>query len=45
VVDGLVELEDPERQQVAKHIHARPMFVDQKAIRAHFSGQRSAGMR
>ena len=46
VVDRLVELQRcPSGSSVAKHIQARPMLVDQKLIRAHRSGQRSAGIR
>ena len=30
---------------MAKHIQASPMLVDQKLMRAHFSGHLSAGMR
>ncbi len=35
----------PSGSSVAKHIQARPMFVDQNEIRAHFSGHLSAGIR
>ena len=35
----------PSGSSVAKHIQARPMFVDQKLMRAHFSGHLSAGIR
>ena len=46
LVDRLVELQDARAAaSVAKHIQARPMFVDQNEIFAQRSGHLSAGIR